>query len=257
MNLFKLILGALLAMFLGPAAAQDKTCAMVLIHGKWGNTAYISHFGRRIEAVCAFKAIEMPWSTRRAYDIAYPDAIEEIAKEVEAFRAQGFKKIVIGGHSFGVNAGLAYMATKANADAVLGLGPGHSPRTMFNRGMNKEAILLARELVKENKGDEKISFVDLNQSNTRSFSRSATIFLSYFDPEGLGTMSVSAKAFKKSVPVMIVVGTRDPVINFTKAEIYPNLPSNPLNKLVIVDGDHDSTVEAAVPFALEWLKEIK
>ena len=95
MNLFKLILGALLAMFLGPAAAQDKTCAMVLIHGKWGNTAYISHFGRRIEAVCAFKAIEMPWSARRGYDIAYPDAIEEIAKEVEVFRAQGFKKIVI------------------------------------------------------------------------------------------------------------------------------------------------------------------
>lgn len=256
-----LLLKALWALFIAvpllPAYAQDKDCAMVLLHGKWGDTNYISHFGRRIEPVCAFKAIEMPWSQRRGYEKSYPEAIEEIAMEVQAFRQQGYKKVVIAGHSFGANAALAYMAVKGDADAILGLAPGHSPLFMYRQGMNKEAITKARELVKENKGNEKVRFDDLNQTNTRSFNLPAVTFLSYFDPEGLGVMSVSAKGFKRSVPVMLVVGTRDPALNFTKSAIFPSLPDDPQNKLIIVDADHGSTEAAAVPYAIEWLKELR
>lgn len=31
---------------MGAVHAQDKKCAVVLMHGKWGNTQYISFFGR-------------------------------------------------------------------------------------------------------------------------------------------------------------------------------------------------------------------
>lgn len=256
-GIVSLIVGVLVALSNQSIAAEDKKCAMVLIHGKWRDPGDWRVFARSLGPMCALKAIEMPWSGRRSYDKSYPEALDEIAKEVELFRSQGYKNVILVGYSFGVNAGLAYMATKGDADAVLGLAPGHSPQVMYQRGMNKDVVSKARELIKDNKGQEKVSFVDLNQTFHRSFSVPAVTFLSYFDPEGLGVMAVSAKRFQRSVPVMIVIGTRDPLINSTKSDIFPSLPDNPQNRLIVVEADHGGTEALAIPFAIEWVKGLK
>ena len=68
-----------LCLLVWPASAQDKACAVVVMHGKWGNPQYIQFFGRKLEPYCSVKSMEMAWSQRRNYDKPYAAALEEIA----------------------------------------------------------------------------------------------------------------------------------------------------------------------------------
>lgn len=96
----------------------------------------MGHFGRRLEPYCAVKSIEMLWSKRRGYDASYPQALQEVAGQVQALRAQGYRRVAVMGQSFGGNAAMAYMAHVGDADAVVVLlryfdpaGLGHMPGT--------------------------------------------------------------------------------------------------------------------------------
>jgi pimeloyl-ACP methyl ester carboxylesterase len=129
-----LFLASLLIGSLSPALAQapaeGKACAMVVMHGKWGGPRFLDGFARAMTPACDAKTIEMPWSGRRAYDAGYPAALQEISKQVQAFRAQGYRRVLLAGHSFGANAVMAYMAEVGDVDGIIALAPGHSPRYM-------------------------------------------------------------------------------------------------------------------------------
>jgi len=203
-----------IAMLAGlPSWAQNNNqpCAVVLLHGKWGNTQYISHFGRRLEPYCTVQAVEMPWSQRREYDAPYPQALQEVQNQVRTFRAAGFRRVAVIGHSFGGNAAMAYMAHVGDADAVVVLAPGHAPALMYERGVGKEAVDKARAMVQSGQGNETLTMDDSNQGQRRSIRMTANVLLSYFDPTGLGHMPATAAGFKKAVPFLWVVGTGDHV----------------------------------------------
>lgn len=118
-------------------SAQDKNCALVLMHGKWGSTQNLVFFEREMSTACTVKSLEMPWSGRRAYDQPYPVAMQKINAQFKAFRVQGSKHVLVSGQSFGTNAALTYMATMGDADGVIALAPGHSPKLMYDRGIGK------------------------------------------------------------------------------------------------------------------------
>lgn len=239
------------------AKAQDKECAIVLMHGKWGKPQDISFFGRRIEQECVFKAIEMPWSANRNYDVPYPVALTEIAEQVKRLRDQGYKYVLVGGHSFGANAALAYMADVGNADGVMALAPGHVPYFMYQKGIGKEAVDKARSLMAQGNGEQKISMDDSNQGTVRSVRMRADVLLSYFDPEGLGNMRKSVKHFKRSVPLLWAVGTQDPLYPKGADYAFNLAPPNPKSQYAVVDADHRDTPEKAVDIALTWIKGLK
>jgi len=247
---------ALTAITLGaPAAwAQPKTCAMVLMHGKWGHPNNLAAFGRQMEPVCDTQSMDLPWSRRRNYDQPYPVAIAEIAAQVKALRGKGYTRVILAGHSFGANAALAYMATQGDADAVVALAPGHSPENMYRRGIGKSAVDQARQLVAEGKGAEMLDMEDFNQGKSRTVRMRADVLLSYFDPEGLGHMPLSASAFKKAVPLLWVIGTRDPLYPAGPAFAFERVPANPASQYLVVDADHASTPEVAAAQVMEWLK---
>ena len=236
------------------AFAQDKGCALVVMHGKWGNARYISYFGDKLEPTCAYKSIEMPWSARRSYDQPYPVALAEIAAQVKAFRQQGYQRVLLVGHSFGVNAALAYMAEVGDADGVIALAAGHSPESSYRRGIGRAEVDQARELVAAGKGDETLTMDDLNQGQRRSMRMSATTLLSYFDPQGLGHMPATAARFKKAVPIFYAVGTADPLYPLGPDFIYNRAPAHPYSKYLVLQADHGSTPEAAAADALAWVK---
>lgn len=246
----------LMAVVFGNAIAQDKQCAVVLMHGKWGNTQYISFFGNRLEPYCEYKAIEMPWSKRRNYDEPYPVALAEIKAQVVKFREQGFKRVFVSGHSFGANASLAYVAEIGDADGVILLAPGHVPGFMYKNGIGRDAVDKARELVASGKGDETLWMDDLNQGRRASISMKASVLLSYFDPDGLGNMAKSASSFKKPVPVLYVIGTSDPLYKNGADFVFNKIPSHPSSKYVVVQADHSGTPEAAVDQVLDWIKSL-
>lgn len=236
--------------------ATEKECALVLMHGKWGSTQYMAAWGRKLEPVCTVKTLEMPWSQSRYYDAPYPVALDEVARQVQAFRAEGYRRVLVGGQSFGANASLAYMASKGDADGVLALSPGHSPRAMFMQGMNTSELKQAREWTESGQGQQTVSVVDLNQGQRRSIRMSAEVFWSYFNPQGLGDMTTSARAFQKAVPLMMVVGQLDSIVSYAETGIFKQAPSHPYSRYLLVQGDHGSAPEVATAQVVDWLRQL-
>ncbi|QDL56726.1 alpha/beta hydrolase [Rhodoferax aquaticus] len=236
--------------------AQPKTCAMVLMHGKWGHPNNLAVFGRTLEAVCETYSIEMPWSRNRNYDQPYGVAIAEISAKVQALRAKGFSRVLLAGHSFGANAAMAYMVTQADVDGVIALAPGHSPALTYSRGIGKAAVDQARQSVAEGKGADLMEMDDYNQGKARTVRMRAEVLLSYFDPVGLGNMSLSASRFKRAVPFMWVIGTADPLYPAGPAYAFEKVPSHPASKYLVVEADHMATPDVAAAQVLEWVKSL-
>jgi len=257
-KLAKLILFlSVISLHFGFAAAQEqKSCALILMHGKWHNPRDFGLFGGKLEQTCPYKSIEMPWSKRRNYDEPYAVALAEIKTQVEAFRTEGYKRVILVGHSFGANAALAYMAEVGDADAVISLAAGHSPAYMYQQGIGSAAVDKARGLVESGKGDETLSMDDLNQGRRQSISMRATVLLSYFDPAGLGHMPGTITRFKKPVPLLWVVGYKDPLYPFGSSYAFDKAPMHPASKYEVVQADHVSTPDVAVGSVLKWLKSL-
>ena len=252
-----ILLLSVLTLNVGYTVAQEqKSCALILMHGKWHNPRDFGFFGGKLEPNCAYKSIEMPWSQRRNYDEPYPVALANIKAEVEAFRREGYKRVILVGHSFGANAALAYMAEVGDADAVISLAAGHSPTYMYQQGIGSRAVDKARSLVESGKGDETLSMDDLNQGRRQSISMKATVLLSYFDPTGLGNMPGTITRFKRSVPLLWIVGDKDPLYPFGSGYAFDKAPKNPASKYVVLQADHVSTPDAAVSEVLEWIKSL-
>lgn len=237
------------------ASAQDKPCAVVLMHGKWGNTRYISFFGRRLQPYCEVRNIEMPWSERRNYDATYLQALDEIAAQVRALRAEGYQRVVLAGHSFGANAAMAYMATQGDADAVVALAPGHSPGFTYARDIGKAAVDRARALVADGQGDEMLSMDDANQGQRKSVRMRAAVLLSYFDPQGLGHMPATAAAFRKPVPFLWAIGTGDPLVRGGQAFAFDRAPTHPASRYLEYEGGHGDIDGLAEP-VLQWIQAL-
>jgi pimeloyl-ACP methyl ester carboxylesterase len=249
-----LVCFAFLSLSIGQTVAQEKNCAVVVMHGKWGNPQYIGFFGRKLEPTCDYKSIELPWSRRRSYDEPYPVALAEIKEQVSAFRAKGYKRVLLAGHSFGSNAALAYMAEVGDVDGIIALAPGHVPELMYERGIGKNEVDHARELVAAGKGDETLRMDDLNQGKRESIRMSAKVLLSYFDPAGLGNMPATTARFKKPVPFLWVVGTQDVMYQRGAGYAFNSAPPHPSSKYLVVEADHSGTPDVATKDILEWIK---
>ena len=249
----KFLLFFMLSLVMNLAIAGQKDCAIVVMHGKWGNASSLGFFSSRLTDLCDYKEIELPWSKNRLYDKPYPDAINEIHLQVNNFKVAGYKRVLLAGHSFGANAALAYLTIFDDVDGVILLAPGHTPKYMFNQQMNLSTLEQAQDLIKSGKGVEKVNFVDFNQGRSENLRASAESFYSYFDPEGLGNMSRSAKSIKKSVPILMVVGTKDPLFPNAEQNIYMMAPKNPYSKYMVVEADHGSTPNLSINQVNDWI----
>jgi pimeloyl-ACP methyl ester carboxylesterase len=252
---FRWIASALLLAALPLAHADDKSCAVVVLHGKWGTPQGMSVFASRLDPPCKAKTVEMPWSKRRDYDAGYPQALQEIAAAVHDLRAQGFHHVLLAGQSFGANAVFAYGAEVGDVDGLIALAPGHAPRGMYMRGLTRGPVDEARKLVEAGKGDEMLSIVDVNQGQRRTIRMKASVLLTYFDPQGWGDFPTTIARLKPGIPLLMVAGTGDPGYEHDKA-VYELAPKNPANRLVSVQTGHFGTPDAALPAVLEWIKTV-
>ena len=237
--------------------AATPSCALVLMHGKWGGPQGLAVFVNKVESTCHVVQLEMPWSGRRAYDQPYSVALKEISARVQTLRDKGYRQVLVGGQSFGTNAALAYMAEVGDADGVLALAPGHSPRVMYQQGMGRAEVDQARTLVAAGQGAQTLTINDMNQGRRRNMSMSAETLLSYFDPDGLGHMPKTSANFKKAVPVLWVIGAQDPLYPAGEAYAYAKLPAHANSRYLVVDAGHGNTPEVAAAAVVEWLKGLE
>lgn len=113
-----------LATLCGAATAADnKNCAVLLLHDRGATTQPVAAFGRKLQAACTAKAVEMPWSQRRNNDKDLPGAWQELARHVKELRQQGFQQVLVGGWGFGANAAMAFLGGVGDTDGVIALAP--------------------------------------------------------------------------------------------------------------------------------------
>jgi hypothetical protein len=103
------------------AQAEAKPCAAILVHAKAASAQNLAGLAKRIQPACAARALEMPWSSRRAAEKQGADALLEIAAQAKSLRREGYKRVVVLGQGLGANAAFAY-AAKGDVDAVVALG---------------------------------------------------------------------------------------------------------------------------------------
>ncbi|WP_416547797.1 alpha/beta hydrolase [Limnohabitans sp. DCL3] len=251
--------GLLLCMVLCSSAtawAQAPTCAVVLMHGKWGTaqSPNLKPVVDKLAPICQVKMLDMPWSRHRLYDQPYADALVQIQEAVTALRQSGVQWVAVGGQSFGANATLAYMAHIGDADALLPMAAGHVPEVFYAMPDLRRSIDTARQKLESGRGSDMVEMSDINQGQRRLVQPTAQALWSYFNPQGWGNMRLSAAAFRKPVPVFWAIGTADSLYPQASAAIYNSMPLHPDSRYEVVQATHATTPEVASDALLAWVK---
>lgn len=251
-------LGMFLAAILAPAslalAAEAATTGVVVLHGKQGSPdRLVADLSAQLRAA-GFVVVtpEMPWSGRRDFSVGFDVALSEIDAAVRELRAKGAAKVVVAGHSLGGNAALAY-AARFPVDAIVCLAPAHTPEQPRQRERFAEDVQRARDMVAAGRGQDTADFHDVNMGKGFVMTVSAQSYLSYNDPDGPAVMPKSATALSTALPILWVVGARDPLTR-DKAYVFDLAPAHPLSRYVVIEADHKGTPTAAVGLVVEWLR---
>jgi dienelactone hydrolase len=252
---FALVL-AVSATTAAPAFAQSLApYGVVLMHGKGGHPGGpIGGVAAALKSAGATVVMpEMPWSRARMYDASYSGAMMQIDAAVKRLRAEGKRRIVIGGMSFGANAAIGYATQHGDIAAVLALSPGHTPELAGFQKALADSVAKARQLLAGGKGDIRTTFGDLNQGHRFQVSATPKVYLSYFDPHGPASMTANAAAMKP-VPIFMAVGTRDRIVSRARGQFFRPAAKNRKSKYVEVPGGtHMNTPGHVASDVVAWL----
>lgn len=239
------------------AFAVDADTGFVLLHGKQSRAGEPAEVASRLKAAGLLVATpEMPWSQRREYDVPYADALEEAAAAAKELQARGAKRVVVGGHSLGANAALAYAASGRPLAGVVALSPGHAPDAPgFRRGV-APGLQKAQEMVARGAGEEKAWFPDSNQGRSRQVRTTAAAYLSYFDPQGLGSMVKSCRAIPAGVPLFMSVGEPEGILAYARDTLFTAAPKHPKSVFLVVPGDHLGAPRASADRLVQWVEAL-
>jgi pimeloyl-ACP methyl ester carboxylesterase len=171
-------------------------------------------------------------------------------------RAQGAQRIVVGGTSLGANVALAYAVARQNVAGVVMAAPGHNPGGAYNRNPSiKEAIEQACQLAKSGQGNQSFSGLDDNQGQSLRISTTAAVYCAWMNPRGQASMPAQARQLPANIPLMLIIGTKDPSFGFAEANIYQPAEKNPYSKYLVIDGgEHRNTEHSASQRIIDWIK---
>lgn len=242
---------------LAAALAADGATGVVLLHGKQSRPADVADIAARLRnSGCKVSTPEMAWSQRREFDVPYPAALEEIAAACKEVQAGGAARVVVGGHSLGANAALAYAASGRPVAGVFALSPGHVPEGPQFRREVGSGVQKAQEMIARGAGEEKAWFPDTNQGRTRQVRTTALAYLSYFDPQGMGSLIRSCRHIPAGVPLFMSVGESEGILNYARGMLFPAAPANDKSVFLAVPGDHFNAPRAAAPKLVEWVQSL-
>jgi pimeloyl-ACP methyl ester carboxylesterase len=170
-------------------------------------------------------------------------------------RAQGAQRIVVGGQSLGANVALAYATARRNVAGVVMAAPGHNPGGSYSRNASiKDNLDQACQLTRSGQGNQAFTGLDDNQGNSIRMS-TAAVYCAWLSPRGMASMPVQARELPASIPVMLIIGTKDPSFGFAEANIYKPAAKNPYSRYLVIDGgDHRNTDHAASQRIVDWIK---
>jgi esterase/lipase len=242
------------------AQPDTKDVGIVLIHGKWGNPNGNTKSLAEALKTNGYNVATplMPWSVKRSYDVPYQEAINELDEIVKQFRSKGLSRIYVMGTSFGANGPIAYAAYgKYPINGVIAIAPGHLVDTPDSFKLFGRSLYIANDMIKDGKGEEVATFQDVNGGKRRDFSMKASTYASYFDPNGMGSISLSSKKVTQQIPIAVLLGgSHDYSASLGKGYFYNNWPAHPKNVYMTLEGaEHTNAPEFAIDTVMKWLSE--
>jgi pimeloyl-ACP methyl ester carboxylesterase len=248
-------LAALLCLWLAasPAAAFDRI-GVVLLHGKTGDPSQFTSLAHTLdETGYAVEAPEMCWSAHRIYDEPLAACFADVDAAIARLAADGFDGIVVGGHSLGGLAALAYAASRPGLAGIIALAPDGEPAD-FNRHTGVAAsVRKAEALVKAGKGDVVGTFTDRVLGRNLPVKATPRAFLSFLGNDS--QLDPATLLPKLAAPLLWVAGTRDSSQRNART-LFKKAPANPLSQYVIVNASHLGTPDAATITILDWLDRL-
>lgn len=119
-----------------------------------------------------------------------------------------------------------------------------------------DSVKKAKDMVAEGHGGEKAVFTDTNQGRVSSVTTTAAIYLSYFSLNGSAVIPSNIQKWKKNIPLLWIVGKKDPMYARGEAYAYKKAPANPASQYVVVDADHMGTPGEAKDLVVTWIKKV-
>ncbi|MBM3558579.1 MAG: hypothetical protein FJX53_01515 [Alphaproteobacteria bacterium] len=199
----------------------------------------------------------MPWS--RKWDGTAADA-NAVINALVALVAKDGRRVVVGGQSLGATFAITWRPGDA-PDAVFGklfTNPGGMldmipPTGNFWKAIGP-ALEQARALEAAGKGREKAIFAGTNIIGTQTieerYETTTEVFLSFHDTARFP--SVRAALAKTRGPVLWATGKADP-IPMSKRRSFEMMPRHADGLYVGPDGDHNSSMIAALDTIVDWL----
>lgn len=118
-------------------------------------------------------------------------------------------------------------------------------------------VIVPSMLAASGQGNQPFSGQDENQGNSVRVSTTATVYCAWMNPRGRASMPVQARELPASIPLMVIIGTKDSSFGFTEANIYKPATKNPYSKYLVIDGgDHRNTDHSASQRIVDWIKSL-
>src|SRR5262249_36521270 len=138
------------------------------------------------------------------------------------------------GMSLGGNAALGFGARRPGLRAIIALAPAHAPEFLSRRSEIAQSVANAQAAVASGKGDEKMTFNDINLGKIFSVTTTPAIYLTFLRPDPPAVMPVNAAHL--TAPLLMVSGSNDPSKRDAD-NIFARTPLDPGNELLMVEAD--------------------
>jgi hypothetical protein len=138
---------------------------------------------------------------------------------------------------------------------IMLLAPGHSPdtqATFFSASVSK-----AKGMIDDGRADETADFYDNNQGKTSTITTRARVYYSYFDPKGLGAMTVTAPQMRPGTAVLLIIGNNDPWSGRARSLIFEKVPAHAQSRYVEIVSNHMDAPRDGIGHLLDWLKNFE
>ena len=230
---------------------------VVMLHGKTANpgtSQYPPFYKTLRKAGYTVIAPKMPWSN---FDGTREQGVEVINAAVEE-AAKTSNKIAVAGHSLGAAVTLQYLADSPSPKVAGGIpiALGHSPHLSGKiANITGPSVFQARKLVSDGKGDKKKSFADVNEGKRGSIRTTASIYLTFYDPQVYPDIEKSVSNIR--TPVLWIAGKDDRLTYvFDTPYLFSLLPENPKSEYREESGDHKGVVGKQAALVVEWLDKL-
>ena len=231
---------------------------VVLMHGKGGDTRWVDRLAFSLQrGGVRVTTPKMPWSRDRIYDRTVEGSLIEIDAAVSGLRARGARRIIIAGHSLGASAALAYAARRSEIAGVVVIAAGHNPGSPGFQAQIGDSVDRARAMVQAGRGNHAGTFTDINQGQTTQRVLPASIYLSWFAPDGPAAYASNLRALRPGTAILWIAGDRDRVPTASDKSLFEAAPTNPKSQFVMISSTHLNTPTDARSVVADWLADLR